>query len=373
VAIRAALFAQLGGLRGEFDGSQDYDLLLRAVEQTARIVHIPDVLYHMRLHPGSLAAGPQSKPQAHERGRRAVAESLQRQGIAGEVREIPEKVPGYNVVSRRIAALPTVSVLIAAEGDTGEEELRSIWAGCEVLIAPPGAPPAEAFNALAARATGEVLLLASGALRPRENWREVLLPEVMREDIGLVGGKLTYHDNRLFSAGLVLGLAGAAGRWHHWCIASDPGYGGWMLLTHEVSALPWHMLALRRELWGKGLDAGFKQRGFDIDLALRLREAGLRHLCLPASGGAFVPGYPESALETWEFDDLLRLWRHWGKVIRRGDPYFNPNFSYYNEEIGLLDADENDLRARGALTAYDAVGVARLGQYFPDRLRMANV
>jgi hypothetical protein len=112
------------------------------------------------------------------------------------------------------------------------------------------------------------------------------MPNLLRSEIGLVGGKLTHSDGRLYAAGLVLGIAGAVGRWHHGWDASLPGHGGWLSATHEVSALPWQFLAVRRDVFldQGGFDSAFAQSGFDVDLALRLQSRlNLRHLCLPAT------------------------------------------------------------------------------------------
>ncbi len=79
------------GLRGEFDGAQDHDLVLRAArrlwEEPERIVHVPHILYHWRCHTGSTAENPESKRYAYEAGRRAVADFCRAQGW--QVRVIP--------------------------------------------------------------------------------------------------------------------------------------------------------------------------------------------------------------------------------------------------------------------------------------------
>jgi hypothetical protein len=53
---RTALVRHIGGFREGFEGSQDYDLVLRLTEHTERICHIPKVLYHWRSIPESSAA-----------------------------------------------------------------------------------------------------------------------------------------------------------------------------------------------------------------------------------------------------------------------------------------------------------------------------
>ncbi|MBO6259881.1 MAG: glycosyltransferase [Lachnospiraceae bacterium] len=86
--FRADIIKELG-LRAEFDGAQDFDLVLRTVKrakeddafietikgQNALIRHIPHVLYHWRCHEASTADNPESKMYAYEAGRRAVEDA----------------------------------------------------------------------------------------------------------------------------------------------------------------------------------------------------------------------------------------------------------------------------------------------------------
>lgn len=71
-------------LRKEYDGAQDYDLVLRAAAQLAgqedRIVHVPKVLYHWRCHSSSTAENPRSKLYAYDAGRRAVQDFAEGRG-----------------------------------------------------------------------------------------------------------------------------------------------------------------------------------------------------------------------------------------------------------------------------------------------------
>ncbi|MCQ2494749.1 MAG: glycosyltransferase [Lachnospiraceae bacterium] len=72
-------------LRKEFDGAQDFDLVLRVWMADDRpIVHIPKVLYHWRCHSNSTAGNPQSKEYAYEAGRRAVQAAVDSLGWDAE-------------------------------------------------------------------------------------------------------------------------------------------------------------------------------------------------------------------------------------------------------------------------------------------------
>ena len=101
LVIRRSLIEQVGGFRSAFDFSQDYDLMLRVMEQTSRIHHIPDVLYHWRKVPESTALSGDRKPTAHGAGARALQDHLDRTGVAGEAldagpcRSLPDEVPHH--------------------------------------------------------------------------------------------------------------------------------------------------------------------------------------------------------------------------------------------------------------------------------------
>jgi len=92
VVCRRELMERVGGFRRGFEGSQDYDILLRMTELTDNVFHIPNVLYHWRMIPGSAAAIVDAKSEALERSRRAVKEALERRGIDAEV--IDGQIPG---------------------------------------------------------------------------------------------------------------------------------------------------------------------------------------------------------------------------------------------------------------------------------------
>ncbi len=99
VVCRRRLIEKVGRFRAGFDGSQDYDLLLRITELTDRIGHIPKVLYHWRAVPGSAAAAVDAKPYAFERSKRALREAMVRRGIEADVADA-EEIGKFRVVPR---------------------------------------------------------------------------------------------------------------------------------------------------------------------------------------------------------------------------------------------------------------------------------
>src|SRR5262245_19490905 len=108
--LKRSLVEEIAEFRSGYDGSQDYDLILRASERARRIVHIPQVLYHWRMHDQSTAANKESKTYAYENGRRALAEHLARLGIDASVHD--GTVLGTYQVVYHLRTQPLVSVIV---------------------------------------------------------------------------------------------------------------------------------------------------------------------------------------------------------------------------------------------------------------------
>lgn len=100
---RRALVEEIGGWRSAFDGAQDHDLVLRIAERTSRIAHVPRLRYSWRVHPGSASLTEDAKPEAYERGCRAVTEHLARTGIAATAQRLPQ-AGRYRVVHEPVPA-----------------------------------------------------------------------------------------------------------------------------------------------------------------------------------------------------------------------------------------------------------------------------
>ncbi len=95
LVMKRELIQELG-FRSEYDGAQDFDLVLRAAGRLAdgnsdcdTIRHIPKVLYHWRCHTGSTAENPRSKLYAYEAGKRAIADFAANRGWNAEVKDTP--------------------------------------------------------------------------------------------------------------------------------------------------------------------------------------------------------------------------------------------------------------------------------------------
>ena len=153
VVVKRTLLDRTGLLRPEYDGSQDFDFLLRCTEHTdsEKIRHIPKILYHWRSHEGSTAGNPDDKPYAVIAGEKALAGHYERMGIKAEV-----EYTGCPVVFRTrfvIEGDPKVSILIPNKDHT--EDLnkcvtsileKSTWKNIQIIVIENNSEREETFH-----------------------------------------------------------------------------------------------------------------------------------------------------------------------------------------------------------------------------------
>lgn len=105
--FRREILEKVGGLRVGFEGSQDYDLVLRVMEKTTHIGHVPQILYHWRMREESTANDMAAKPYALEAAAKAKAEALERRGEKGEITLIS------SVSQHRVTYIPQGNPLVS--------------------------------------------------------------------------------------------------------------------------------------------------------------------------------------------------------------------------------------------------------------------
>ena len=384
MVISKQVIDAVGGLRPDFDGSQDYDLVLRVSEHTDRIAHLSQVLYLWRSVPGSAADSTDAKPWAFESGQRAVQDHCDRLGIPASVEMT---TPGIYRLRYTPNTMPLVSIVIPTCGASGRVQgedrvhlthaLRSImdrttYPDFEIVLvadrhtpAPVLADAAEIcgdrmrvswfdgpFNFSAkinqgvADAVGAVVVLLNDdveLLTPE--WLEEFVGRLEDPEVGLVGAKLYFEDDTIQHAGHLY-ISGSA---HHPFRGYHRSHGGVvasLVIDREVSGNTAAACALRRDAFDAagGMDINLPNSYNDVDFSLRVREAGYRNLWTP-----FVELYHfesmsrEPTVQEWEFQYLRD---RWGDAMY-ADPFFNPNMSLHNSGyVVAVPAEEyiRDLR-----------------------------
>ena len=373
--VRRELLDELGGLRSEYDGSQDYDLALRASERARRIVHVSAILYHWRSLPSSAASGAAAKPWAYEAGRRAIEDALARRGEPAEVTEHPS-FPGRYHVRRRPMTQPLVSVIIPfrdepallatcaaslreAPGyehlelvlvDNGSE-LPETEALLEELIEEPGVTLVRApgpfnwaaiNNAAARQAAGEVLVFMNNDIEARvPGWLDALLGHALRPEVGAVGARLVYPDGAIQHAGVVIGLGGIAGHVLRGLPPSLPGYNSMAIATRNCSVVTGACMMVRREVFEAvgGFDEKLPVAFNDVDFCLKLRELGYLVVYTPLA--ELVHHESRSRGHTDDLAENQHIRERWGDALVAGDPYMNVHLSHWRYWCPLSTAQED--------------------------------
>jgi GT2 family glycosyltransferase len=193
-------------------------------------------------------------------------------------------------------------------------------------------------NAAAAQARGEILLLLNNDIEVTGGgWLGELVAQVSRPGVGAVGARLLFADGRLQHAGIVAGAGGIASYYHPYAARSARGYRDALVMVREVSAVTGACLAIRREAFEAvgGLEAERLAVAFnDVDLCLRLREAGWRILWTPFAelihhesatrGSDLAPEHRARYAA-----EIAHMQRRWGTMLST-DPFYNHNFSLEN-------------------------------------------
>ena len=367
-----------GGFRKEFDGSQDYDLILRLTEQAKHIVHIPQILYYWRSHEQSTAMNVSAKPYTIEAGKEAISAHLNRLGLKGIVSEAV--MQSTYKVQYEISGNPLVSILIPNMDHVDDlkrclDSIRekSSWKNWEIIVIENNSQEKATFdyydeiqkdgrirvtewkdgrafnfsaiNNYGAQFTkGEYLLLLNNDVEViSPDWIEQMLMFVQREDVGAAGAMLYYPDNTVQHAGVILGIAGVAEHAHKGFKRGEYGYAGRLTLAQDLSAVTAACMMISRKVWNEagGMDERFAVSYNDLDLCMRIRKAGhlivwtpyaeLYHYESRSRGTENTPEKKKRAK-----DEIDRFMERWGKEIEAGDPYYNPNLTLVDGSFSVM-------------------------------------
>nr|WP_222533338.1 glycosyltransferase family 2 protein [Azospirillum sp. 412522] len=408
--FRRSVLVELGGFRSAYDGSQDYDLMLRMIERIGPqgIRHIPFILYHWRAIQGSTALAHGEKPYAHDLARKVIKEHLDRTGHAGaSVRPalnyslhrvtypVPDPAPPVDIViptKDKVDLLrccinsilektlyPNYRILIVdnrSEEEASRRYFAEVTADPRISVIKYDAP----YN-FAALNNWAVTQCDAPLLAFVNNDIEVISPEwlgemvghALRPEVGPVGAKLYYPDDTIQHAGVIVGLGGLAGHAHHLEPRNSAGYVGRAVLTQSFSAVTAACLVVRRELFEKV--NGFDGEAFgiaynDVDLCLRLGEQGYRSVWTPYAElyhhESASLGDPNSDKRREQFKREADAFRsRWAKVIAH-DPAYNPNLTRTSGKFSLAAVPEvsrpwlaSPAAPEAAGSGLEAAGVSR--------------
>ena len=320
-AYRTDIVRLIGGFRIGFEGSQDYDLALRVIEQIdeKQIRHIPRVLYHWRTIKGSVSYSMDEKPYAHERARTAIREHLERRGFAAEVTQASHDL---HRVRYKLPVPPSVTVIVSSDDSNILDRLgddREV-----ITVNKSGEDLACRLNDAAARCEADVVLFIDGDLsvRSRDAVHE-LAAFAIQPGIGAVGGRIIGRDMLVEQAGIVLQQDLSPAFAHQGFPIDAAGNLSRNRLIGNFSAVSISCMAISRHAFEAvgGFDTDIAM--FDIDLCLRLREQGKRIVVMPDVVFLRTRDHVRGVYGSGELEQFRE---RWSKYVEE-DPFCNPNLT----------------------------------------------
>lgn len=365
LTVRRSLFQTLGGFRSNFDGSQDYDFALRAVERARSVGHVPRILYHWRASAGSTARSGGAKPHSFEAGRLAVQDALDRRGVAARAvhpdwalaasvgmfsvkfpdfgPRVTIIVPTWNnadllrqcVLSLAATTYTNYDLLVIDNGSDETDALELLAEidgrdGCRVVRIErqaEGFSFAALMNEAAALATGDYLLFLNNDTRViSPEWLSQMIGHAQTEGVGCVGALLRFEDGSVQHAGIIHGFNdGLVGHAFRHAPPHDWGYMGFIRSSREYSAVTAACMLTPRALFQDM--GGFDETNFavaynDVDYGFRIAERGLRSIYCAEAELFHYEGKSRGYVDNpQEASNLRRLYGDWR------DPWFNVNLT----------------------------------------------
>lgn len=370
--IRRSIIEELGGFRIGTEGAQDWDLFLRVTEKTNKIYHIPQFLYHWRIHSKSTAGDVDAKDYISENQKKVLTDALKRRKINATIEESNVKWI-WNVV-RVSKHQPLVSIVIPTLDNIEvfktcleSIETKSTYKNYEIIIVDTGSKKHETheyykkakkkFNNIrfidfveprfsysnscnkgAEAAMGEYLIMLNNDTEViTSDWIEKLLAHAERDEVGAVGCRLYYPNKWIQHAGVILGLGaehgGVAGHALHTHERTADDYAEiFVESTRNLKAVTAACLMVSKKKYDEvgGFDPLLRITFNDVDLCLKLSSKGYGSLYVPYvelfhhESLSVGKGATRDAVELQNAAALML--KRWGKEIAH-DPYYNDNLS----------------------------------------------
>lgn len=379
LTIRSTLFHKLGGFRAAYTGAQDWDLMLRISRATQAIHHIPKILYHWRMIPGSAAAEVGAKPVALNAAAAALNDHLAAKYGEGESWAEAAPLLGHYRVRHAIRGNPPVTLLITTNNSRLETLgrkpfvmvvnliqsilARTSYANYRIMVVDNSNTsvrqkawfrsvgvelcsyrgPTEHFNyakkanfAIRQVATEHLVIMNDDMEVINDEWLTALLEFSQNPEIGCCGGKLLHADGTIQHVGTVLGINGGSAHVYHGFSGDFVGYNGYTHVIRNYSAVTGACLATRRSVLNEvgGWDIRLATDYNDIDLCLRMHQQGYRIVYTPYSQLYHFEG--KTLVRTMQNSAEVQLFMSRWRDTVSNDPYYNPNLSRTRHDYSSL-------------------------------------
>jgi len=378
---RKSLLIKIGGFDENFDGAQDYEMALRFLKEKPNIAHIADILYSWRAHINSTAKTLDAKPLSFQRQVKALNNYLK---PIGEVAD--GKIHGMHKVNYYLQKDHFISIVIPTAGKTHhlfkdttyiEHLIKSIqektsYRNYEIVISVNSDFPAKLkskfdttgvrieyynekkfnlstkINQLVKSAENEFVVLLNDDMEIiSDDWLSELLMLCQLPDVGVVGGKLLFPNDKVQHAGVCFTKDGPGHCFYNFPDSSN-GYAGFLNLTREYIAVTGAcmMFNINDFLKVGGFDKSLHLNYNDVDFCLKIKEKCKKSIVYsPYVKLYHYESVSKSGTSKAELDKINSLWPEY---LSR-DPFVNPhqeadNFRVHSRNKTTFEKYYNNLR-----------------------------
>lgn len=372
LVVSRKIINEIGGMRKDFDGSQDYDFILRSVEKANKVCHIPKILYHWRMHPQSTAMNPKSKLYCYESGKKALQAHLKRINIDGQVKNFPAPLYGMYDTKYNVNGNPLVSIIFFHYSKSInlniliEHLINQLgYSNIEFIVLNQSIDllnididnvtiincfdqknESEFLNLAIQKAKGDFIYLTRETIKPLDQESfSIMLGCCQRDDVGIVTGKTISKGNTILNAGIIY-LRNLTIKYPFAGLyKEDDGFLCRPKINCDYSLANSMCFMMKKEDFISlgGFDSTFKKGYYDFDFSMKIRKVGkLIVYCgqslWQSDSDKLFQGYEIISEDDSEnLDKDFQLFKEIYKTeLEKGDPYYNNNYNI-NVEPFIID------------------------------------
>ena len=353
--FKKELMDKIVGFRSEYDGSQDFDIVSRATEETKNIVHIPKVLYHWRAHKESTAQNSDSKPYAFEAGKKVIKDHIKRY-LDTDVKVTDGLTPGSYEIKYKVKGNPKVSIIIDGrncfdndiQGIVDMVRNSSDYENMEIIaitnkeeleyvdkIINPSDDCFKDYNDAVIQADGKYFMIIDEKVKyiDKKSFIEDLVGIAQDKTVGIVGTKLYNKDDLVEHSGIVLGMNGIGDFLYKGAPKNIGTYMQRLLIIHNVSCVYVKYAMIDKETFLQigGFANDFTGIAASIDTCLKILACDKQVVLNP------IISFKVTSLNNVEKNakESEKILAKWKDAYTVGDRYFSPNLSKTNTGLSL--------------------------------------
>lgn len=349
--FKKELMDKLKGFRSEYDGSQDFDIVARAFEETDKIVHIPKVLYHWRVHQNSTAGNSDSKPYAFEVGKKVIRDHIKRSlGVDAEVTD--GLTPGSYEVKYLVKGNSRVSIIIDGH-EVEEDKLKQIiqnvkiatYSNYEIILISnikvegiekyinPTENSLNDYNKAVELADGKYFMIIDKNLVKidKSSYIDDLVGICQDPNVGIVGTKLYNEKEQVEHCGIIIGMNGIGDFLYKGAPKDIGTYMQRLLIIHNVSSVYFKYAMIDKEIFIQNGKFSEELEGISIsiDTSLKMLKQEKQVVINP------IIAICVKQLDQLEKTNEEKIQEKWEKIYEKGDIYFSPNLSKKNTGLSI--------------------------------------